>query len=73
MKYSKPPQPGKFFDETLKNYPWVFELGPGTYSGIQGGYVIRINRKEYKSPCGYRGINIPVRFNILDQDTIEYL
>lgn len=64
MEYYKPTEASKFFDETLGNYPWVFELGDGTYTGIQGGYVINIKGKEYKVPYGYRGIRIPVTITI---------
>lgn len=70
MEMQKPKEYSKFFDETLKNYPWIFELGNGHYSGIQGGYIININGREYKTPIGYRGIGIRVSYEV-EGDTIK--
>ena len=70
MEITKPKEYSKFFDETLKEYPWIFELGDGHYTGIQGGYVITIGNKQYKTPIGYRGMGIQVSYEI-NGDTIK--
>lgn len=48
----------QFISESKENpydeLPWLYELGNGVYTGIQGGYAITIDNKTYRVPIGVR-------------------
>ena len=50
----------------------VTELGDGTYTGVQSGYVFVYHGKQYSTPFGIKGLCVSMSITIQNGEVVDY-